>query len=128
MPDIIRQYKADTSDIQVKNQLLNCLLDISNNAETLTHLATSLNKSDRLLWTELRPYIEKVNDMAGLAYRLLQNPQDSTAKSSVDKIDGSTKYQFDMLSGMGSDIKLSKEKAEPAANVLRPFLDWLKCK
>ena len=45
--------------------------------------------------------------------------------SKLQSLDKNPKYEFNVLNGMGEDIKLSKKDANPSAKVLRPFVDWL---
>lgn len=45
--------------------------------------------------------------------------------SAIEGMDKCDAHRFDILKGMGSDITLSVQTAEPAAQVLRPFLNWL---
>ena len=47
------------------------------------------------------------------------------ALSKMQSLDNNPKYEFNVLNGMGEDIKLSKKDANPSAKVLRPFVDWL---
>ena len=45
--------------------------------------------------------------------------------SSIEGVDKNEDHRFDIMRGMGSDITLSVQTAEPAAQALRPFLDCL---
>lgn len=122
LADLIRAYKVSPNDARTKNALLDELNNIVNNAKAMSALASSSNPSDKLLWTELRPFVEKVADMSSLAADFLNGHGSNAA---VKAIDNNEKYKFDVLNGMGNDIKLSRKLAEPSAKILRPFLDWL---
>lgn len=122
LADLIRAYKATPGDAYAKKALLDELNAIVANANAVAALGTSDNPSDKLLWTELRPFVEKVADMSRLAALLLDG---QGSKAAVGAFDSSEKYKFDVLNGMGNDIKLSRQLAEPSAKMLRPFLGWL---
>ena len=122
LADLIRAYKVSPDDARMKNALLGELNNIVSNAKAMSVLASSSNPSDKLLWTELRPFVEKVADMSSLAADFLNG---HGSKAAVKAIDSNEKYKFDVLNGMGNDIKLSRQVADPSAKMLRPFLDWL---
>ena len=92
-------------------------------------MGQSESESDRLLWHELQPYVEKVGDMCAIVKTLVSpdatDAQRQQARQQAAQLDKSPKYQFSVLNGMGNDIKLSKRVAEPAAKLLRPFVDQL---
>lgn len=92
--------------------------------------------SDTLFYADLRPWLLKLKTMAQDASVMadaLVIPDKSKidlitfAKtwSSIEGIDKNDNHRFDILRGMGSEITLSVQTAEPAAQSLRPFLDWL---
>lgn len=122
LADLIRAYKAAPGDAHVKKALLDELSAIAADANAVAALGTSSNPSDKLLWTELRPFVEKVADMSSLAADFLNG---HGSKAAVEAIDSNEKYKFDVLNGMGNDIKLSRKVADPSAKMLRPFIDWL---
>lgn len=122
LADLIRAYKAAPGDAHAKKALLDELNAIAADANAVAALGTSANPSDKLLWTELRPFVEKVADMSSLAADFLNG---HGSKAAVEVIDSNEKYKFDVLNGMGNDIKLSRQVADPSAKMLRPFLDWL---
>ncbi len=129
LADRIRLWKAQPTDLRATQALLDELRSLQADAKALGNMASSANSSDRLLWHELQPYIEKVADMCGIAHTLV-NPnategQCQQARQQAAKLDQNPKYQFSILSGMGNDISLSKRGAEPAAKVLRPFVNEL---
>ncbi len=128
LADCIRLWKANPTDATTSS-LLKQLQDLQADAKAMGQLATSANESDRLMWTELQPYVEKVADMCHIAYTLV-NPKSTDAErqqacQEANAMDKNEKYQFSILNGMGNDISLSKREAEPAAKVLRPFVKEL---
>ena len=128
LADRIRQWKAKPSDQRATQALLNELQSLQADAKALSEMAASDNASDRLLWHELQPYVEKVADMCAIAHTLIAHSSASQCQQAIEQVamlDKNPKYQFSILSGMGDDIKLSKWGAEPAAKMLRPFVSQL---
>lgn len=128
LADRIRLWKANPGDQRATQALLDELRSLQADAKALSAMATSDNASDRLLWHELQPYVEKVADMCGIAHDLIRPSNDAQrqqARQQAERLDKNPKYQFSILSGMGDDIRLSKRGAEPAAKVLRPFVSAL---
>lgn len=92
--------------------------------------------SDTLFYADLRPWLLKLKTMAQNASVMVDAlllPDKSQidlitfAKtwSSIEGVDKNDNHRFDILTGMGTDITLSVQTAEPAAQSLRPFLNWL---
>ena len=114
--------------------LISELAQIAQDCEQLAQLADSDSQSDRLFYADIRPWLLKLKAMAEQGSTMLQA---LTAPESIDRVrfakswsaiegmDKNEAHQFDILRGMGSDIRLSIQTAEPAAQELRPFLDWL---
>lgn len=92
-------------------------------------------ESDKLFYGDLRPFLLKLKAMAvhgNVMLKALTEPATSMDRvtfakswSAIEGMDKKDDHQFDILTGMGSDITLSVQTAEPAAQSLRPFLDWL---
>lgn len=74
-----------------------------------------------LFYNDIKPWLLKFKAMATEAISLLNG----NAPSEID-FEGNPDFQLEILSGMGEDISLSKVTAEPAAQVLMPFIEWLK--
>ena len=72
-------------------------------------------------YNDIKPWLLKFKAMATEAISLLNG----NAPSEID-FEGNPDFQLEILSGMGEDISLSKVTAEPAAQVLMPFIEWLK--
>jgi hypothetical protein len=93
-------------------------------------------ESDSLFYEDLRPWLLKVKNMSQSAIVMLDALAASDLSkvntiefaktwSAIEGVDKNSEHRFDILRGMGSDITLSVQTAEPAAQALRPFLDWL---
>ena len=104
--------------------------------DIIAQMEKSQKRCDSLFYADLRPFILKLRAMSECASTMLEAlPTDAQrdmdrvtfAKcwSAIEGMDKNEDHQFDILRGMGSDITLSIQTAEPAAEALRPFLDWL---
>ena len=129
LADCIRQWKGKPHCRKGVKALIDELESLQADAKTLAEMGQSESESDRLLWHELQPYVEKVGDMCAIVKTLVSpdatDAQRQQARQQAAQLDKSPKYQFSVLNGMGNDIKLSKRVAEPAAKLLRPFVDQL---
>lgn len=96
----------------------------------------SENESDTLFYADLRPFVLKLQVMAETANVMVdaltaENLQGIDAIefakcwSTIEGIDMNEDHRFDILRGMGNEITLQVKTAEPAAQALRPFLNWL---
>lgn len=102
---------------------------------TQVETLASGNESAQLFYGDLRPFLLKLKAMAvngNLMLRALTQPTAAVDRvtfakgwSAIEGMDQNKAHQFDILSGMGSDITLSVQTAEPAAQAIRPFLNWL---
>jgi hyaluronoglucosaminidase len=98
--------------------------------KTLTGMVTSKDEGTRLFYQDIEPWLKKVQDMADCAVVLLTKDQQSSeavskAVETVSWMDGTDKYNVEVLNGMGNDIKLSLRQATPAQKVLLPMLKKL---
>ncbi len=128
LADRIRQWKGSAT-AETTHALLAELERLQADARTLQAMATSGEEADRLLWSELQPYVDKVADMCAIAHTLVSttatDAQRQQARQQAARLDTDAKYHLAVLSGMGEDISLSDRLAEPAAKVLRPFVAQL---
>ncbi len=85
--------------------------------ETLEALQTEYP----LFYNDIKPWLLKFKAMATETISLL----DGNAPSDID-FENNPDFQLEILNGMGEDISLSKVTAEPAAEVLMPFIKWLR--
>ena len=85
-------------------------------------MAASPSESDRLFHEDIRPWLAKLETLLQMTLDLL----DGKDVSGYPALDTDKAFQFDILTGMGEGIALDVKTAEPAARVLRPFIDWLK--
>lgn len=88
----------------------------------LATLKDSELESDRLLYADMRPWLNKLTAMAQLTIDMLRNEVPET----FPDFENDPAFQFEVLNGMGEDIELSIRTAEPAAQSLLPFINWLK--
>ena len=129
LSDCIRAYKANPACKCSAEALLQELNSLTAAADSLSALEHSANESDRLLWTDIQPFVSKVGDMCRYAAQMVEalskGQNASDVREKVRNMDNESKYKFNVLNGMGEDIQLSQREANPSAKVLRPFLDWL---
>lgn len=81
----------------------------------------TMKDTDPLFYNDIKPWVLKLKAMAAEAVSLL----DGNAPSDVDFVNDA-EFQLEVLNGMGEDISLSKVTAEPAGQVLMPFIEWLR--
>lgn len=84
-------------------------------------MAVSSSESDRLFHEDIRPWLSKLETMLEFALDLL----DGKPVRDFPDLETDKAFQFAVLNGMGENISLDVRTAEPAARVLRPFIDWL---
>ena len=112
------------------------LAKIDNACKAVGKMKESENESDTLFYADLRPFVLKLQVMAETANVMVdaltaENLQGIDAIefakcwSAIEGIDKNEDHRFDILRGMGNEITLQVQTAEPAAQALRPFLDWL---
>ena len=109
---------------------------IGNACKAVGKMKESENESDTLFYADLRPFVLKLQVMAETANVMVdaltaENLQGIDAIefakcwSAIEGIDKNEDHRFDILRGMGNEITLQVQTAEPAAQALRPFLNWL---
>lgn len=118
----VREYKASVERGHPRpGTIIFKLLGVRKACSQLMALKDSEDISDRLFYSDIRPWLLKLDAMAAEAVVLLQG-----RPSAGTDFENSKDFQFEVLNGMGEDISLSVLTAEPAAEVLRPFIDYLK--
>ena len=131
---LLRYYDADALDYYIirykqsveqgrptPGALINLLNDVRHACQQLSTMQHSTIKSERLLHDDLRPWLRCLHDMTVEAVALLQgdNPPANDYQHNPD-------YQFSILGGMGDQIELQTRTAQPAAQSLAPFIQWLR--
>lgn len=131
LSDLIRQYKMRPMCKKRAAALKKELTAVAAAADSIALMGQSRNVSDQLLWHEMQPFASKVADMCRYSVSLIdamvegKTDKVQAVEAKVKAMDSNAKYQFNVLNGMGEDIKLSKKDANPASKVLRPFVSWL---
>lgn len=128
---MVERYKSSGDSSELKAEMTKLLKACSK----IDEMETSKCASDSLFHADIKPWLNKVSDMAYLTIELMNEIETKPAdrnpaitgklKKMVTDLDRDPRYQFNVLNGMGEDIQLSSRLAEPAAKVLRPFLDYL---
>ena len=101
--------------------LIEKLSAVNTACHALKAMKDSDKESDRLFYNDIRPWLLKLEAMTAEAVALLKG--ESPAPTDYEK---NPDFQFSGLSGMGESISLSTLTAEPSAEILRPFIDWLR--
>ena len=120
--------KAPTEEMMAE---IRGILDACANLHTLE---TSERESDRLFYDDVRPWLLKLEAMAREIVRLSElvvTPDDDAKwenfveeKNYVDGLPADERFAYNILTGMGSSIRLSTRYPEPAAEAMMPFVEW----
>ena len=102
-------------------ELLKELENVQAACDELIALKDADEESLRLFYADIEPWLLKLRTMANLAIALLNGQ----APAVVPDLEQDPAFQFEILTGLGEDIALDVKTAEPSAQVLRPFVDWL---
>ena len=108
--------------------------DILDACQDLHTLETSSSESDQLFYKDVRPWLVKLEAMAQEVGKLSEIvvAENDDAKweafvkemNYVDGLSADNRFAFDILTGMGSSIRLSTRYAEPAQEAMMPFVEW----
>ena len=112
------------------------LAKIGNACIAVGKMKDSQNESDTLFYADLRPFVLKLQVMVQNADKMvdaltsgdlqkINAVEFAKSWSAIEGIDKNEEHRFDILRGMGNEITLQVQTAEPAAQALRPFLNWL---
>lgn len=120
--------KAPTEEMLTEIQ---GILDACANLHTLE---TSERESDRLFYSDVCPWLLKLEAMAQEIVKLSElvvSPNDDAKwensvkeKNYVNALATDDRFAYNILTGMGSGIRLSTKYPEPAAEAMTPFLKW----
>ena len=119
-------YKVNNYQASVKrgspnpNALLKELREVHDACEVIKSMSHSSNESYRLLFNDVRPWLLKLETMAGEAISCLEG----NVVPAID-YDSNRDFQFETLGGMGEQISLKVLTAEPSNVRLMPLLKEL---
>jgi len=115
-------------------EMLSKVQAILNACADLRGLETSENESDRLFYNDVRPWLLKLEAIAQEIVKLSElvvSPNDDAKweasvkeRNYVDALATDSRFAYNILTGMGSSIRLSTQYPEPAAEAMTPFLEW----
>ena len=115
-------------------EMLSEVQDILDACQDLHAMETSDNESQRLFYSDVRPWLLKLEAMAQEIVKLSElvvSPNDDTKwenfvkeRNCVDALATDDRFAYNILTGMGSSIRLSKRYPEPAAGAMTPFVEW----
>ena len=118
---LVDEYKHSVEAGQPRPEALLAKLKAAEQACRVLDDTTGADATYLLFHEDIRPWLAKLSVMLQTTIRLLEQP----GAESVPDLDGNPAFQFEILTGLGEEIALSVKTAEPAAQVLRPFIDWL---
>ncbi|MBO7068054.1 MAG: beta-N-acetylglucosaminidase domain-containing protein [Bacteroidaceae bacterium] len=109
--------------------------DILDACQNLHTMEASDLESDRFFYKDVRPWLLKLETMAQEVAKLMAlvvSPNDDAKWEAfvkelnyVSTLNTDSRFAFDILTGMGSSIRLSTRYAEPAQESMMPFVRWL---
>lgn len=101
--------------------LIEHLTQVKKSCDVLGLMKNSENPSEVLFYNDLRPWLLKLGAMCDEAIALLngETPAPVDYKENPD-------FKFEILGGMGEHIAFAIRTAEPSAEVLEPFILWLR--
>ena len=115
-------------------EMLSEVQSILNACTDLHGLETSERESDRLFYNDVKPWLLKLEAMAQEIVKLSElvvSPNDDAKwenfvkeQNYVEGLATDDRFAYDILTGMGSSIRLSTRYPEPAAEAMTPFVEW----
>lgn len=131
MQQAIARFKAGHTD-KLK-QLVERLLPA---AETLVRLKDSAVENERLLYTDLAPWLLKLRTMLLVAGQMVEVAESSQPEArweeyvkQLDRIadlDVNTDFTAYALEGLGSGISVSQRQSQPSQKYFYPFMNYLR--
>ena len=108
--------------------------DILAACQDLHTMETSDTESDQLFYKDVRPWLLELEAMAQeiakLSEMVVRENDDAKWEgfvkemNDVDALGTDSRFAYDILTGMGSSIRLSTRYAEPAQEAMMPFVEW----
>ncbi|MBQ0149874.1 MAG: beta-N-acetylglucosaminidase domain-containing protein [Bacteroidales bacterium] len=118
----VRQYRLSVEEGHPRpGNLIGRMKKLIDCCSALEGMQTSPVQSERLFFEDMKPWLLKLKAMAQEALDLLEG----RPSSGVD-FDTDPAFKFEILNGMGEDIRLEVITAEPAAEVLMPLIQSLR--
>lgn len=137
----INAYKASLeSGNPNSSALLSSIVKIKNDSETVMLLQNSEEKSDRLLYTDIAPWLQTLHTYAVVTEKMLgildrgeECRQENWLSvkevcDSLHALEHSTLYTAYALEGMGNSISVSQRQAQLSRRYLLPFISYLRGK
>lgn len=138
---LINSYKESLeSGTPNSAELLAAISKIKTDCETVMQMKNSGEESDRLLLSDISPWLQSLHTYAVVTEKMLgilDNGKDARHQNwvavrevcdSLKALESSTLYTAYALEGMGNSISVSQRQAELSRNYLYPFVSYLKGK
>ena len=122
--------RPNSTDLKAK------MVDIITAAKVIREMETSENESDRLFFTDLKPWLNRLDDMAQQVIALLDAAEAETPQSAWEAyatipslyalLDTDSRYEAPRLAGsVGANLSIGATKVHPAHRVLYPFMSYM---
>lgn len=141
MQTLTNNYKTSLENgTPNSSALLQTIVKIRQDCETVMTMKDSEQQSDRLLYTDIAPWLNTLHTYAIVTEKMLSilgNATDGHAQNwmavkevsdSLDALENSTLYTAYALEGMGNNISVSHRQAQLSRKYLYPFIGYLKTK
>lgn len=131
---LITQYKNGSN---VAADITNTMNEIITNCDVLAQLKDSQTESERLLYTDLAPWLLKLREMASVTNDLLATAAEESTDNArweaylaelqrVNALSTAEEFKAYALEGMGNSISVSERPSQPSELYLIKFIDYLK--
>ena len=136
-PDALNQLISNFKSTGASSELVSLMQEIGSNCEVLISLKDSEKESERLLYTDLAPWLLKLNAMVKVTEGLLGTSSNHELTeqawekyiaevTQVSDLSTAEEFKAYALEGMGSNISVSVRPSQPSQRYLLGFIDYLK--
>ena len=136
-PDALNQLISNYKSNGSSAELVSLMQEIGRNCEVLMAMKDSEKEGERLLYTDLAPWLLKLHAMAKVTEGLLGTSADHELSeqtwekyiaevTQVNALSTAEDYKAYALEGMGSNISVSVRPSQPSERYLLGFIDYLK--
>ena len=129
-----QKYNSNKVDLTIKKKLLELLNKIKSSSKKMLSYNSEI-ESDRLLISDLKPWLVKLKKMAEMGITLisLEDIKDENVRwnvyceqvKSLNEFRTDIKYMVDALEGMGENPPSVLHRVEPSHKYLMPFIEYL---
>lgn len=136
-PDALNQLISNFKNNGTSAELVSLMQEIGRNCEVLMGMKDSEQEGERLLYSDLAPWLLKLHAMAKVTEGLLGTSADHELTeqtwekylaevAQVNELSTAEDFKAYALEGMGSSISVSVRPSQPSQRYLLGFIDYLK--